>query len=132
MDGSLFVLLLLSGLFWSSSGLSRPYFYINKAMSWPEAQSYCRERFTDLATADSMDDVNRLVNIVDAGYSGSVWIGLKRGTQTRWVWSDGENNTSQYYNWDSRQPDGDGNCIATYSGAWKFWIHLSKNPKSME
>ncbi|XP_026063030.1 C-type mannose receptor 2-like [Carassius auratus] len=118
MDGSLFVLLLLSGLFWSSSGLSRPYFYINKAMSWPEAQSYCRERFTDLATADSMDDVNRLVNIVDAGYSGSVWIGLKRGTQTRWVWSDGENNTSQYYNWDSRQPDGDGNCIATYSGAW--------------
>ncbi|XP_052403768.1 C-type mannose receptor 2-like [Carassius gibelio] len=91
------------------SGLSRPYFYINKAMSWPEAQSYCRERFTDLATADSMDDVNRLVNIVDAGYSGSVWIGLKRGTQRRWVWSDGENNTSQYYNWDSRQPDGDGN-----------------------
>ncbi|XP_059358620.1 macrophage mannose receptor 1-like [Carassius carassius] len=100
------------------SGLSRPYFYINKAMSWPEAQSYCRERFTDLATADSMDDVNRLVNIVDAGYNGSVWIGLKGGTQKRWVWSDGENNTSQYYNWDSGQPDGDGDCIATNSGAW--------------
>ncbi len=60
-----FNLLILTGLFWSSSALSRQYHYINVRMSWPEAQSYCRERFTDLATVDSMDDVNRLVNIVD-------------------------------------------------------------------
>ncbi|XP_026130437.1 C-type mannose receptor 2-like [Carassius auratus] len=118
MDGSLFVLLLLSGLFWSSSALSRQYHYINVRMSWPEAQSYCRERFTDLATVDSMDDVNRLVNIVDAGYSGSVWIGMKRGTQKRWGWSNGENTTSQYYNWDSEQPDEDGDCVATVNGVW--------------
>uniref|UniRef100_A0A9J8CJ00 C-type lectin domain-containing protein n=1 Tax=Cyprinus carpio carpio TaxID=630221 RepID=A0A9J8CJ00_CYPCA len=87
-------------------------------MSWPETQSYCRERFTDLATVDSMDDVNRLVNIVDAGYSGSVWIGLKRRTQKRWVWSNGENTTSQYYNWASGQPNWDGDCVATYAGVW--------------
>ncbi|XP_073705447.1 macrophage mannose receptor 1-like [Garra rufa] len=96
----------------------RPYHYINTAMSWPEAQSYCRERFTDLATADNMDDVNRLVNIVDAGYSGSVWIGLKRATQKRWAWSNGENTTSEYYNWASGQPNEDGDCVATYSGVW--------------
>uniref|UniRef100_A0A8C1J1Y9 C-type lectin domain-containing protein n=1 Tax=Cyprinus carpio TaxID=7962 RepID=A0A8C1J1Y9_CYPCA len=108
----------VSGLFWSSSALSRPYHYINERMSWPEAQSYCRERFTDLATVDSMDDVNRLVNIVDAGYSGSVWIGLKRGTQKRWGWSNGENTTSQYYNWASGQPNEDGDCVATYAGVW--------------
>uniref|UniRef100_A0A8C2AKC8 C-type lectin domain-containing protein n=1 Tax=Cyprinus carpio TaxID=7962 RepID=A0A8C2AKC8_CYPCA len=87
-------------------------------MSWPEAQSYCRERFTDLATVDSMSDVNRLVNIVDAGYSGSVWIGLKRGTQKRWGWSNGENTTSQYYNWASGQPNGDGDCVVIYYGVW--------------
>ncbi|KAL0201645.1 hypothetical protein M9458_004832, partial [Cirrhinus mrigala] len=71
MDGSMFVLLLLL-----SSALSRPYHYINTAI-------YCRERFTDLATVDSMDDVNRLVNIVDAGYSGSVntGFGLMEKTQ---------------------------------------------------
>ncbi|KAL0201648.1 hypothetical protein M9458_004835, partial [Cirrhinus mrigala] len=68
---------------------------------------YCREWFTDLATVESMDDVNRLVNIVDAEYSGSVWIGLKRGTQKRWVWSNGENKT-QYNNWASGEPDWDG------------------------
>uniref|UniRef100_A0A672KSF0 C-type lectin domain-containing protein n=1 Tax=Sinocyclocheilus grahami TaxID=75366 RepID=A0A672KSF0_SINGR len=111
-------MLILGGFFWSSSGLSRPYHYINTAMSWPEAQSYCRERFTDLATVDSMDDVNRLVNIVDAGYSGSVWIGLERGKQTRWVWSDGENTTSQHYNWDSGQPNKDGDCVEIVNGAW--------------
>ncbi|KAL1280939.1 hypothetical protein QQF64_015539 [Cirrhinus molitorella] len=118
MDGSLFVLLLLSGLFWSSSGLSRQYHYMNVTMPWSEAQSYCRERFTDLATVDSMDDVNRLVNIVDVGYNGSVWIGLKRATEKRWAWSNGENTTSEYYNWASGQPNKDGDCVATYSGAW--------------
>ncbi|KAL1280946.1 hypothetical protein QQF64_015546 [Cirrhinus molitorella] len=82
-------------------------------MSWSAAQSYCRWRYTDLATVDSMDDVNRLVNLVDAGYSGSVWIGLKRGTQKHWLWSNGENNT-QYYNWSPGQPDNDGDCGALY------------------
>ncbi len=111
-------MLILTGLFWSSSALSRPYHYINAAMSWPEAQSYCRERFTDLAIVDSMDDVNRLINIMDAGYNGSVWIGLKKGTQKHWGWSNGENTTSQYYNWASGQPNADGDCVAIYSGVW--------------
>ncbi|XP_073704632.1 macrophage mannose receptor 1-like [Garra rufa] len=117
MDGRLFVLLLLSGLFWNSSGLTRPYHYINTAMSWSEAQSYCRERFTDLATVDSIDDVNRLINKVDAGYSGSVWIGLKKGTLKHWIWSNGD-NTTQYYNWGSGKPVLVGDCVATMDGVW--------------
>ncbi|XP_056324029.1 macrophage mannose receptor 1 [Danio aesculapii] len=114
---SLFVLLLLSGIFWGSSAVSRQFNYINLQMSWPDAQSYCRERFTDLATVDTMDDVNRLLNSVDAGYSGSVWIGLKSGTEKRWSWSNGE-NSSQYFNWASGMPNDDGYCVATYSGSW--------------
>ncbi|XP_039532863.1 macrophage mannose receptor 1-like isoform X1 [Pimephales promelas] len=118
MDRSVFVLLLLSGLFWSSSALSRQYHYINVRMSWPEAQSYCREKYTDLATVDTMDDVNRLVNIVDAGYSGSVWIGLKRGTQTRWAWSNGENKSSLYSNWASGEPNQNEDCVSILYGSW--------------
>ncbi|XP_026054340.1 uncharacterized protein LOC113040228 [Carassius auratus] len=138
MDGSLFVLLLLSGLFPSSSALSRQYHYINVRMSWPEAQSYCRERFTDLATVDSMDDVNRLVNIVDAGYSGSVWIGLKRGTQKRWensgyilvrsakIWSDAQSYCRQNYRDlptinNSEQNNQINNIILS---GWYIWIGL--------
>ncbi|XP_051728514.1 macrophage mannose receptor 1-like [Ctenopharyngodon idella] len=122
MDGSLFVLLLLSGLFWSSSALSHQYHYINVRMLWPEAQSYCREKYTDLATVDTMDDVNRLVNIVDAGYSGSVWIGLKRGTQKHWAWSNGENALLQYSAWMKGEPSSSGECVLSGSG---FWITYS-------
>ncbi|XP_073786940.1 hepatic lectin-like isoform X2 [Danio rerio] len=118
MDEGLLVLLLLSGLFWSSSAMSRRYYYINLQMSWPDAKSYCRENFTDLATVDTMDDVNRLIHSVDPGYSGSVWIGLKSGTEKRWAWSNGE-NTSQYFNWASGMPNDDGYCVTTYSGKWK-------------
>ncbi|XP_073786923.1 C-type mannose receptor 2-like [Danio rerio] len=117
MDESLFVLFLLSGLSWSSSAISRRYHYINLQMSWSDAQSYCRGNFTDLATVDTMDDVNRLIHSVDAGYSGSVWIGLKSGTEKRWSWSNGE-NSSQYFNWDSGMPNDDGYCVATSSGRW--------------
>ncbi|XP_051728471.1 C-type mannose receptor 2-like [Ctenopharyngodon idella] len=118
MDRSLFVLLLLSGLFWSSSALSRQYHYINVRMSWPEAQSYCRAKYTDLATVDTMDDVNRLVNIVDSAYSGSVWIGLKRGTQKRWVWSNGEDTLTQYSAWNKEEPSSHNECGYFAFGVW--------------
>nr|XP_055057222.1 putative C-type lectin domain family 20 member A [Misgurnus anguillicaudatus] len=94
-----FVLLFLSGLLCSASGLQRAYHYINKSMTWTEAQRYCRERYTDLATVDSMEDVNRIVNTVNDGYSGSVWIGLQRATQSRWGWSLGNDTITQYSGW---------------------------------
>nr|XP_021322025.1 C-type mannose receptor 2-like [Danio rerio] len=111
MDESLVVLLLLSGLFCSSSAVSRQYNYINMRMSWSDAQSYCRERFTDLATVDNMDDVNRLINTVDAGYSGSVWIGLKRVIPKRWVWSNGDDTIAQYSNWGPGEPGSGNDCV---------------------
>jgi len=80
---------------------------------------------TDLATVDTMDDVNRLVNIVDAGYSGSVWIGLKRGTQKRWVWSNGEN--TQYST--AGEPKNENKCgllvdgvLNSYSCSTRFYF----------
>ncbi|XP_056599216.1 macrophage mannose receptor 1-like isoform X2 [Triplophysa dalaica] len=121
MDMSLFVLLLLSGLICSATGLWRPYHYINQNMTWAAAQSYCRERFTDLATVDSIDDVNRMINAVNDGYGGSVWIGMKRVTQGRWGWSNGENRVSQYSNWQIGEPNGDNTdeyCGFSYCGLW--------------
>ncbi|XP_056599220.1 putative C-type lectin domain family 20 member A [Triplophysa dalaica] len=118
MDMSLFVLLLLSGLMCSASVLRRPYHYINQNMTWSAAQSYCRERFTDLATVDSMNDVNRMINAVNDGYSGSVWIGLKRGTQGRWGWSNGDGPLTQYSAWFPGQPSGDGACVICMCYYW--------------
>ncbi|XP_065132845.1 macrophage mannose receptor 1-like [Paramisgurnus dabryanus] len=116
MNMSLFVLLLLSGLLCSASGLWQEYQYINRNMTWTDAQSYCRERFTDLATVDSMDDVDKMMNTVNDGYSGSVWIGLQKGSQSNWVWSNGEDNIS-YIPWYTGEPNG-GNCANVIGNAW--------------
>lgn len=85
-------------------------------MTWQDAQSYCRARFTDLATADTMSDVSLLVNAVDSGYSGSVWIGLHIGTEYRWIWSMG--TRSQFSMWGPGQPYGDGECVKSFNGRW--------------
>ncbi|KAA0718637.1 hypothetical protein E1301_Tti018829 [Triplophysa tibetana] len=112
---------ILTGLMCSVSGLWRQYHYISQNMTWSEAQSYCRARFTDLATLDSLDDVNRMINTVNDGYSGSVWIGLKRVTQGRWGWSKGENRLSQYSNWQIGEPNGQYKneyCVFSFCGYW--------------
>uniref|UniRef100_A0A671LAX5 C-type lectin domain-containing protein n=1 Tax=Sinocyclocheilus anshuiensis TaxID=1608454 RepID=A0A671LAX5_9TELE len=85
---------------------------------WPEAQSYCRAKHTDLAFVDSMADASRLINIVDAGYSGSVWIGLKRVTQKRWGWSKGEDTLAQYSAWNAGEPNNQNECAFLSYGVW--------------
>uniref|UniRef100_A0A673H8C4 C-type lectin domain-containing protein n=1 Tax=Sinocyclocheilus rhinocerous TaxID=307959 RepID=A0A673H8C4_9TELE len=102
----------------TTSGLSRKYYYINARMSWPEAQSYCRAKHTDLAFVDRMGDASRLINIVDAGYSGSVWIGLKRATQKRWGWSKGEDTLAQYSAWNEGEPNNQNECAFLSYGVW--------------
>nr|XP_055057219.1 C-type mannose receptor 2-like [Misgurnus anguillicaudatus] len=78
-------------------------------MTWTEAQSYCREIYTDLATVDSMDDVNRMINTVNDGNRGLLWIGLQTANQSRWVWSNGDDNIS-YSQWATGEPYGRGDC----------------------
>lgn len=87
-------------------------------MTWTDAQSYCRERYTDLATVDSMDDVDKMMNTVNDGYSGSVWIGLQKGTQSNWIWSNGEDTISQYSPWAPGQPSGGGECVFFSDNTW--------------
>ncbi|KAL0201651.1 hypothetical protein M9458_004838, partial [Cirrhinus mrigala] len=103
---------------WIGLFLDSIYQYMNESMTWLDAQSYCRARFTDLATADSMNDVNRLVTTVDSGYNGSVWIGLHAGTEYHWVWSLGEGTISNYSMWSPGEPNGDGDCVRCYNGSW--------------
>ncbi|XP_057188915.1 secretory phospholipase A2 receptor-like isoform X2 [Triplophysa rosa] len=118
MDMSLFVLLLLSGLLCSASGFQREYYYVNTKMSWSDAQRYCRENYNYLATVDSMNDVNKMMNTVNDGYSGSVWIGLKRPTQRSWAWSMGNETLTEYSAWWGSQPSGGGDCVFFVYTAW--------------
>ncbi len=93
------------------SSSPRQYHFVNQKMNWTEAQRYCREKHTDLVTINDIqeqNDINQLINST----SDHVWIGLK----DTWIWSLSDpdfyrRDESQYRNWGSSQPEGDGDCV---------------------
>uniref|UniRef100_A0A8C1R6Q9 C-type lectin domain-containing protein n=1 Tax=Cyprinus carpio TaxID=7962 RepID=A0A8C1R6Q9_CYPCA len=103
--------LLLTAVVSSSAGAPRQYHFVNQNLNWTEAQRYCREHHTDLVT---ISDIQEQIDIEQAINSSSdrVWIGLKN-TKVGF-WSDPAFYTeheSQYRNWESTQPGGDGDCV---------------------
>ncbi|XP_020510180.2 macrophage mannose receptor 1-like [Labrus bergylta] len=63
------------------------YHLIEEAKTWDEAQRYCREKYTDLATVSDMTDMKRLREIVN---TREAWIGLQSNpgqANRRWHWS---------------------------------------------
>ncbi|KAM9722806.1 macrophage mannose receptor 1-like isoform 2-T2 [Menidia menidia] len=106
----------------------RQYHYVSTEMNWTEARQFCREKYTDLATFDSMDDIRRLK--ADFSYSWA-WFGLwddpenwrtSMGNDTNsWRWSaTGETSRTGYQNWASGEPDylkAKETCVAMGSNA---------------
>ncbi|XP_077083486.1 putative C-type lectin domain family 20 member A [Siphateles boraxobius] len=61
---------------------------IKMLKTWFNAQKYCREHYTDLATIRSLEDNKQIVSLIN-GFEP--WIGLYRES---WKWSDQANFTS--------------------------------------
>ncbi|XP_051501996.1 L-selectin-like [Myxocyprinus asiaticus] len=111
--------------------LPQLFYYVPVNMNWGEAQKYCRQHYTDLATIDSQTDVDELVKTTGTLFPGPVvdfnnliWIGLHRADATApWIWSDQSN--SMFRSWDSGQPNnmfGKQFCAATTpDGLWNDW-----------
>uniref|UniRef100_A0A3P9IA69 C-type lectin domain-containing protein n=1 Tax=Oryzias latipes TaxID=8090 RepID=A0A3P9IA69_ORYLA len=114
----------------------RQYHYVNISLNWSEAQLYCREKYTDLATFDSLDDLNRLK--ADFSYSWA-WIGLhddpaawktSMGNKSNsWRWSaTGQTSITGYQSWNRTildYLDAKETCVTIIG--WGLWNDLTCN-----
>ncbi|XP_051501859.1 macrophage mannose receptor 1-like isoform X2 [Myxocyprinus asiaticus] len=73
----------------------------DQVRTWYEAQNYCRQNYTDLATVRNISDQNKLKQLMEQqSMYTNIWIGLFRDF---WKWSDGTNITS--FKWILGEPD---------------------------
>ncbi|GLD57314.1 C-type lectin lectoxin-Enh4-like protein [Lates japonicus] len=90
MKWSLFLLSLMGQCFLFTCRLYE-YHYIDEDKTWSEAQSYCRENYTDLATVYDMTDMTDMKRLLKSTENqGEAWIGLcsNPGKENRkWHWS---------------------------------------------
>ncbi|KAJ8357937.1 hypothetical protein AAFF_G00054300 [Aldrovandia affinis] len=120
------IVLLISGLCTVFSCLSHQYHFVNIQKSWTEAQSYCRENHTDLATIDDPEEMMALKEAVDSGFDGEAWIGLY-DDRDNWQWSLVDNGSysvgaTEFSNWRHGQPnnhDSREHCVRmSHAGTW--------------
>ncbi|XP_024290379.1 macrophage mannose receptor 1 [Oncorhynchus tshawytscha] len=105
MDQTLFLLLAFSGLSILPSSLPHQFHFVNLKTTWTEAQSFCRQNYTDLATIDEdMVDMKKINNTVSAGWIESAWIGLYNNI---WRWSLGDRELEGEGFWAQTQTNND-------------------------
>ncbi|XP_037399662.1 macrophage mannose receptor 1-like [Pygocentrus nattereri] len=113
-----------------SAYVPRQYVFVNESKPWTEAQSYCRQNYTDLATISNMEEMKKLNATLNNKPRSPAWIGLARGDTGKWLWSLADRGFYEegdtYRNWNSgppKEPNNDGGneyCVGMFmdSGNW--------------
>ncbi|XP_048092624.1 macrophage mannose receptor 1-like [Alosa alosa] len=93
---------------------TQPYVLVTEKKNWTDAQRYCREKHTDLASVRNQAENDQIDNVRGGGYNHA-WIGLFRDA---WEWSDG--SSSSFRLWDFGEPKYDGikNCAQVHTNGW--------------
>ncbi|XP_029299698.1 macrophage mannose receptor 1-like [Cottoperca gobio] len=119
-----------SGLCAVSSHAARQYHVISELKTMTEAQSYCREKYTDLASIHNMEDVNTLNNVVKHG-KYRAWIGLY---DESWRWSLSNSSfykpgETEFRSWFSVKPRGYSPSCASMRPRPVHWQPYACNKK---
>ncbi|XP_069015002.1 C-type mannose receptor 2-like isoform X1 [Embiotoca jacksoni] len=123
MKWSLFLITLM-GQCCFITGQVYSYHYINMSKTWSDAQNYCRQKHTDLATVNNMRDMKRLLSKRPVNKE-EAWIGLKNHTEANrtWHWSlpwvEYKENKEK---WSSGEPNDQGgveNCVRMHNRKWQ-------------
>ncbi|XP_051950165.1 uncharacterized protein LOC127620854 [Xyrauchen texanus] len=123
MEKVAFITFLLTAVFSFSACVARQYHFVNQNLNWTEAQSFCSENYTDLATINNKNDIEELMKTVNVQSVQHVWIGLHRTEIKTWKWSLGDpvfytGSDSLNQNWRNSQSNGDGDCVYMNNGGW--------------
>uniref|UniRef100_A0A667WM87 C-type lectin domain-containing protein n=1 Tax=Myripristis murdjan TaxID=586833 RepID=A0A667WM87_9TELE len=93
-----------------TKGSSR-WIFVNERKNWSDAQSYCRQSYTDLASIRNLTENEEIRGLI----SYHSWIGLFRDG---WKWSDG--STMSFSKWDDNHPSGGyARCATSHLGKWR-------------
>ncbi|KAK2817798.1 hypothetical protein Q7C36_021731 [Tachysurus vachellii] len=100
---------------------TKKYVFINNNMSWYGAQTYCREKYTDLVSVRNQTENEEIMRVIKGSV---VWIGLFNDS---WIWSDQRNSTFRYRR--SDKPSGSLNCSAVSESEQHYWTDVNCTEK---
>ncbi|XP_053532213.1 macrophage mannose receptor 1 isoform X2 [Ictalurus punctatus] len=100
------------------------YMFINEKKTWYDAQTYCREKHTDLVSVRNQTENEEIKKVIQNAPDKNVWIGLFNNS---WKWSDQSNSSFRY--WSSDKPSGDLNCTAVNVSDQDHWTNVSCTEK---
>uniref|UniRef100_A0A671Q0I5 Macrophage mannose receptor 1-like n=1 Tax=Sinocyclocheilus anshuiensis TaxID=1608454 RepID=A0A671Q0I5_9TELE len=108
-----------------SSSALRQYEFVQMRMNCTDAQRYCRENYSDLASIYNSADVTELLKIVTKSADYAVWIGLMETLRSEWKWSLGDPafytaHDLLFRNWASNQPN-NGSYYCAYMSQDGLW-----------
>uniref|UniRef100_A0A3B3TZH1 C-type lectin domain-containing protein n=1 Tax=Poecilia latipinna TaxID=48699 RepID=A0A3B3TZH1_9TELE len=105
--------------YFTETNTTHKYHLIKERKSWQEAQSYCREKHTDLISGTKQIEDEEVKKLMEST-SSKPFIGLFRDT---WRWSDGSSFSFRHWNKNFNNPETiRGQCaVAVFygKGRWK-------------
>ncbi|XP_047658896.1 macrophage mannose receptor 1-like isoform X2 [Tachysurus fulvidraco] len=100
------------------------YILINEQKEWLEAQTYCRENYTDLVSVRNKTENDEIWILLRGSHTQVAWIGLFNDS---WNWSDQSNSTFRY--WRSDKPSGSLICAAVSESEQRYWTDVNCTEK---